>query len=483
MSDSERQQYLETIAALTATLQTQTATIAEQAATIARLESKVDALTRLVEGRKRERAPRVKPAPKAKPADPRSAAKKRDDNRAALQQAAQDGGEHSHEVSPDAQVCAHCGDDADFRPVGDGRTSELYDYVPGYFRRSRHVVHSVACTCGKTIVSAKGPDRATPKSKYGPGLAALCITHKCVLGMPIHRIEKLLRGHGTPVSRSTLNELFVRVANKLEPIVDVLLQQVRAADLVLADETKLKLVSHNKQAWMWVFIGDGAVVFVFSRSRGSAVATEAIGGTTGTLLTDGYSGYNPLTGDGGRDAARCHSHLRRELYEALPRAPEAQQAIDLYQDIFRIEADAHAKGLAGSDQHLRIRQRHIGPLFGKLKKWLALTKQDVSPASDLHKAIEYVQNQWRPAMRCLYDPNVPLTNNESERTVRCVAIGRKAFYGVQSHEGGHALATLYSLVATCEAEGVDAFAYLTDVIVRIETEPAEHLTPRSWAQA
>ena len=127
--------------------------------------------------------------------------------------------------------------------------------MPGYFRRSRHHVETVACRCGKCIATAKGPARATARSKYAAGLAAWIVLQKCSLSLPIYRIEKQLRSQGVPVSRSTLTELFHRVADKLTPIYDVLIEQVRDADIVLADETPLKLMSHDKRAYIWCFLG------------------------------------------------------------------------------------------------------------------------------------------------------------------------------------------------------------------------------------
>ena len=47
-------------------------------------------------------------------------------------------------------------------------------------------------------------------------------------------------------------------------------------------------------------------------------------------------------------------------------------------------------------------------------------------------------------------------------------------------------AGLYSLVATCEARGINPFDYLTDVLARIQDHPANdlaNLLPRAWAAA
>jgi hypothetical protein len=35
------------------------------------------------------------------------------------------------------------------KPVGQGRESFVWDYVPGYFLRQRHVRETLACACGQ----------------------------------------------------------------------------------------------------------------------------------------------------------------------------------------------------------------------------------------------------------------------------------------------------------------------------------------------
>ena len=477
MSDAERQQFLQIIASQTETLQGLRAEISE-------LNRKLDAALRQLHAKKSERqrqAGKMAPVKKALGlrACSEQSALKRAENKQTLQRQAVDAGQTEHEVPAEAQVCGHCGEHADFRPVGIGKERELFEYVPGYFRKSRHVIHTVACTCGQTILSAQGPDRATPKSKYGPGLAAWLVTQKCLLSMPVHRIEKMLRSHGVPVSRSTLNELLLRTANRLHPIYEQLVQQVRHADIVLADETPLKLMSHDKLAYVWVFIGDEAIVYRFSCSRASTTPAQVLGATAGTLLTDDYSGYKPIT-DGTRTAAGCLAHIRRKFHEALPTAPHAQQALDWILQVYRLEAEVKADGIAGTAKHLRLRQKRAGPAMGQLKKWMRQTAQVTPPKSPLGVAIAHTLRRWKAMVRFLYDPALPIDNNRSERALRVVALGRKNFYGAGSKEGGHALAILYSLLATCEAAGVEPFAYLRDVIVRIERDDPKTLTPAAW---
>lgn len=477
MSDDERRQLLQII-------ESQSKTIEGLREDLASMSQKLDAVLRQLHGKKREKRPsKLPPAVKPK-ADALVAAAKRKANQEAMTLTALDDGEQEHRVEPEQQHCVHCGEHADFRPVGDGKSTELFDYVPGYFRRSRHIVHTMACTCGKTIVSGQGPERATVGSKYGPGLAAWLIVHKCLLSMPIYRVEKLLRGYGIPVSRSTMNELLHRVAFKLEPIYEELVRLVREADVVLADETPIKLVSHDKQAFIWVFLGDGNIVYRFAEGRGSVNAIDMLGGTKGTLLTDGYAGYKPLIAQAARRAAGCMAHIRRKFHEAIPTASEAEHAMKLIGEVYEVDHEAQAQGIVGTDEHLRMRQQRAGPVMGRLKKWMREQLHLVPPKSPLGKAIRHALDRWKPALiRFLYDPNVPLDNNPSERALRVVALGRKNFYGAGSKEGGRVLAILYSLVSTCEAVGIDPFVYLRDVITRVQNEPALTLTPKAWAAA
>jgi transposase len=83
----------------------------------------------------------------------------------------------------------------------------------------------------------------------------------------------------------------------------------------------------------------------------------------------------------------------------------------------------------------------------------------------------------------LTDPHLPIDNNASERALRVCALGRKNFLFVGNDRAGENLAGLYSLIATCEANGVNPVDYLADVLIRVQTHPAsriDELLPQNW---
>ena len=50
--------------------------------------------------------------------------------------------------------------------------------------------------------------------------------------------------------------------------------------------------------------------------------------------------------------------------------------------------------------------------------------------------------------------------------------------------GAHRAAVIYSLVQSCRLIGIDPFAYIRDVLLRVATHPQSRiaeLTPKAWA--
>ena len=68
-----------------------------------------------------------------------------------------------------------------------------------------------------------------------------------------------------------------------------------------------------------------------------------------------------------------------------------------------------------------------------------------------------------------------IDNNNAERAVRPVAVGRNNYMFFGSDNGGHTAAVLYSLVVTAKRHGLHPFAYLRDVIGRIGDHPSNRL--------
>ncbi|CAM4005594.1 hypothetical protein COSO111634_30920 [Corallococcus soli] len=364
-------------------------------------------------------------------------------------------------MPPEARHCPACGS-KDLKPLGKGRTSVVYEYVPAFFERQVHVQEVLACTCGQGVVTAPAPARVVDRGEYGPGFLAHVVTSKCADAMPLHRLAQRVERGGVPMSRSTLTDLFHQSAQVLLPLSSHLLQVIAAAEVVWADETPVRVldVKKTKQGYLWTFLtqtqqGEWLIGYRFSLGRASTTPRDVLGGTRGALVVDAYTGYNAVTLPAGRVRVGCWAHVRRRFFEALPTAPEARVALDFILALYRVEAQARDAGLVRTEAHRELRQQKSTPVLAALRAWLEEQTPLHPPKGPLGQALSYARKQWDALTRFVSDARLPLDNNRSEAALRKAALGRKNFLFVGHEAAGENLAGLYALVATCEANGVN----------------------------
>lgn len=447
------------------------------------VEQKVEALQRRIFGKKSEKRkvpPVERQLRKEQPADPEATRKRRADLAAQKQTLLTEPVDHP--VPEAARACPTCGPDT-LKPVGAGKESVEYEYVAGFFRRRVHRRETLACTTCRHIVTAPAPDRISDKTAYGPGFVAHLITAKCGDSLPIYRLEKQYAREGVPIARSTMNDLLHRGAELLAPIARRVLARIAAAEVVGADETPHRLQTTDKRPYVWTFTDGELVAYCFSPSRSGATPAEVLGGSEGTLVVDAYTGYNRVTKVGGRRRAGCMAHARRKFHDALATAPEAQVALDKILAVYRVEHEALAQNVVRTDQHLALRQARSRPVMDELHHWLSEQKPQHPPKGPMGVAIGYALKNWEALTVFLSDPSVPVDNNASERALKVIALGRKNFLFFGHEQAGRNLAGLYTLVASCQAMGINPLDYLADVLIRVQTHPADRideLLPGAW---
>ena len=454
----------------------------ELAEKVSDLDGRLEAMQRQLFGKKSEKMPPMdREVRKQRPVDPEATQARRRKN-AELRASRVETEDVHHSVPEAERQCPKCGR-ADLKKVGAGKESFEWDYIPGYFRRRRHLRETWACTCGQYIVTAPGPDHSVENTRYGDGFRAYIVTSKCADAMPLYRLAKQFSRLGIPIPRSTLTDLFHQAARQLSPLSARLVELVAASQVVLADETPLKMQHPNKKGYVWTFVADDLVVYRFSASRSGETPSTVLGNSTGALVVDMYTGYNQVTSTGKRTRAGCLAHARRKLFDALAYAPEAKIALDLIRDVYLVEHDAKAAGVVRTSAHLRLRSERSRPLMDKLHAYLAEQEPHHLPKGPMGKAISYILGNWKELTQFLEDVRLPPDNNRSEAALRIVALGRKNFLHVGDEAAGANIAGLYSLVATCEANGKNPLAYLTDVLGRIGSHPRarlDDLLPQNW---
>lgn len=393
----------------------------------------------------------------------------------------------TEEIIHDIEQCPHC-ESTELRALGSREVSEEYEFVPANFIRRVHIRPKKKCGGCKKIVNAPAPERVADNCKYGPRFHAHVAVAKCADSLPLHRQAKQIERAGIPMNASSLGDIFHRGGELIAPIARRILELIAQAQHVNGDETPIRIQAKDKcdRGYVWTFLSeaDKLIGYVFSASRSGKTPQRILGDTSGTLQADAYSGYNIVIAPDKRERVSCLSHIRRDFFKALESGKgDAEKALDLILDLYQVEYDAAAAGVLGIAKHLALRKQYTGPKLEELKEFLEEIKDDHLPTGPMGKAIGYALNHLDELKPVLKDPKIRLDNNLAENALRIIAVGRKNFLFVGNEKAGENLAALQTVIATCNANGVNPEDYLADVLMRVASTPAsciDDLLPPNW---
>lgn len=122
----------------------------------------------------------------------------------------------------------------------------------------------------------------------------------------------------------------------------------------------------------------------------------------------------------------------------------------------------------------------------QLHEWLKEHQMKVPPSSSTAKAINYSLKRWQALCRYLNDGNLPIDNNWLENQMRPWALGRKNWLFAGSLRSGQRATNIMTLIQLAKLNGLDPYAYLSDVLKRLPTQKisqVEELLPHKWKPA
>jgi len=277
----------------------------------------------------------------------------------------------------------------------------------------------------------------------------------------------------------------------LIPMAAVMGRELVGGTYIQADETPVDVQMHdrrgkNHQAYLWQYSRPGgSVVFDFQLGRGRDGPKKFLAAFNGILQTDGYAAYDKVGGEKSVHAA-CWSHSRRKFYEAhqvCPGESVAKGIVLLINDLFGIDAAARAQNLDLIARD-RLRQEQARPLLETIRQQIEAAREQALPASKLGGAIAYTLGLWERLKRFLDYPELELSTNLAENSMRGVALGRKNWIHIGSPQAGPKVAAILSVVETCRRLDIPAREYLGAVLpglAEVSIQKLPELTPAAWA--
>jgi transposase len=337
-------------------------------------------------------------------------------------------------------------------------------------RRIRRKRYQPTCECDlhPGIITAPGPPKLIPKGRYGISLWVTILLDKYCFLRPTHRLLGDLRTYGIDLSLGTITGGLKRLAPLFEPLFEESLRQHLGEKVWHADETSwpvfVDVEGKTNFKWkLWVFQSRSAVIFRLDPTREARVAEEHFQeDAEGVLIVDRYVAYKAMVQvkKGQIVLAFCWVHVRRDFLGVAQDWPKQEEWglswVEMIGELYHLNElrmKADREQFAERDEALRAAVKRMAD-----RREEELSQPKLHPAR--RKALTSLKNHWSGLTLFVDHPEIPMDNNQSERTLRDAVCGRKQFYGSYAEWAGKLAASLFSLFATLELWGINPRTWL-----------------------
>ena len=389
-------------------------------------------------------------------------------------------------LHPTQTRCDCCG--SALVQIGEER-SERVECKPAVFERvitHRPKMACNRCKGGGVVVAPKDDPPITGSGPVGLSLAVDIAVQHYADHLPFHRIATRYARDGLTIDRATLSRVGGRVAKALQLVVDTMEKELLGSDNVLGiDGTGIKILypGRCRRRAAYVLHGRGHVVYRMLKAEDANTVLEGFRAFRGIVVCDAAKVHTgTVSASMGLAVALCNAHARRYFFEARETDPaRAEYALAFYATVARLEQQWSTLDPAARKE---ARQRELGPRFEAFRQWLVTELGKVQARSPMAGALGYALRHHAGLTRFLDDGRIPWTNNESERLLRHVVVGRKAWVFRGTYRGAVRGCVLWSLMMSCRLLGIDPRQYLIDTLDALATTPKRlvgTLTPAQYA--
>jgi len=184
------------------------------------------------------------------------------------------------------------------------QTSEQLEFKPAELYVLHHIQKKYTCPCCEGhVLTAPKPPQPIPKSVATPSLLAWVAVSKYQDALPLYRQRAIFQRLGVHLDRTTLANWMIASGQLLQPIINLLWDQLHQACLVHMDETTVQVLAEpdktpQSKSYMWVTTAGppnrSIVLFHYAPSRKGQIATDLLADYHGALMVDGYDGYDAV---------------------------------------------------------------------------------------------------------------------------------------------------------------------------------------------
>ena len=359
-------------------------------------------------------------------------------------------------------------------------------YIPAKFKVLEHHVRVYAGDHDTgSFLRAETPNRLLAHSILTPELAAAVFNAKYVNAVPLNRLSEEFLRNDVNIPRQDMAGWMIRLTDYyLGPVHERMKQEILHSHYVHCDETPFVMPEHNKE-YMWVFHSPGGpdshplFLYEYLGGRNGSVIQKYLEGYKGILITDGYQPYHTLMNNSDEiRVAGCWAHARRRYAEIIkavkkgtaltPAQTAAAEAVKRIDAIYHLDNQYKE---SSAEERLEHRQRSVKPLVDAYFAWVKILREKPSASSKLTEALKYSYNQEKYLRTFLDDPDIPLDNNDAERSIKAFCVGKHSWHIIDSTKGAKASALLYSIAESAKANNLKPYEYFVYLLTELKKHP------------
>ncbi len=334
------------------------------------------------------------------------------------------------------------------------------------------------CPCCRHTWQGRHPEQISSAigaagNTLGPVVLTMAAELKHRLGVPYRKICDFFSTYcDLKICPATLVRAEQRLAELARPTYELLIDALRRANVVHADETGWRVGRLN--AWLWVFSSKDVTVYTIRTgpgARGHQVPLDILGPDfDGFLIVDGFKAYEVLEYCKGQ----CNGHLLRRCKEMTDTVPKKEK------DHLQALSSLLQQALCLAEQRQQLPDvaydRRVQKLEDRLDDWLASNLRRRTISDELDRLDQHIRHHRAEWFVFLHHPEVPPTNNHAEQMLRPAVITRKVGGCNKTLRGALVHSILASVMVTCKRAG-QKFLALARRLWQSEEPQAQPLIP------
>ena len=375
-----------------------------------------------------------------------------------------------HDLKPEEKQCpCGCGE---MDKIGE-EISEQIHYIPAKFEVIENVRFKYACKkCAEGVYTASLPPQLIPKSYVTPNFMAHIIVSKFQDGIPLYRQSFMIKRIGFDITRATLSNWVINVAEKIQPVINLIQDYLLECSYIGMDETPIQVLKEENrkpqtQSYIWVIRGGPpgktAFLYYYDPHRSQEVLKKITEGFKGYIQSDGYQAYLNMDNNPNITVVGCFAHARRYFAKVIKASNKkivsgtAFDGLNFIRKLYALEKELKDSSF---EERYKRRQAEAKPILNELKVWLDEVIVKIPPKTLTGTALHYLNKNWKYLIRYIDDGRIEIDNNRTENAIRPFVVGRKNWLFCDTPGGANATANFYTLIESAKSNGWEPYEYL-----------------------